>query len=83
MGNNKTDWGVMAVIITVGLGLMSYTIYTVTYKQPDPIEVAGNKVNDLKETMSKAFTAYTQAGGSATKRHKKQSKGKGKSHKKH
>ena len=87
MGNNKTDWGVMAVIITVGLGLMSYTLYNSSEDKPDLLEVAGDKVNDLKETMGKAYTkltaATTQAGGSATKRHKKQSKGKGKSHKKH
>jgi hypothetical protein len=86
MGNNKTDWSVMAVIITVGLGLMSYTIYNISEKK-DPLEAVGDKVNDLKETMGKAYTKFTAAtnmtGGSATKRHKKQSKGKGKSHKKH
>jgi len=38
-------------------------------------------IRNTAKPISEAFTALTQAGGSATKRHKKQGKCKGKSHK--
>jgi hypothetical protein len=82
MGNKKI-WEPTLILggAVIGFGAIVYALFF--YKKDgkeDLFEIVGDKANKLTATMSKAFT---QAGGSATKRHKKQSKSKGKSHKKH
>lgn len=77
MGNDKTDWGVMAVIITVGLCGAAYFIQ-------GALASKNSNETDIGEKTGEFFTSIKNSlkGGSATKRRKK-SKGKGKSHKKH
>lgn len=96
MGNQKI-WEPIVVVggAVIGFSAIIYALFIYNKDGKDLFEVTEYKVdtftNKAKETVSGVYnnlTAPTQAaptqnGGSATKRHKKQSKGKGKSHKKH
>jgi hypothetical protein len=91
MGNQKI-WEPIVVVggAVIGFSAIIYALFIYKKDNKDLFEVAEDEVdtlaNKVKETVSGVYnnlTAPTQAGGSATKRHKKQSKGKGKSHKKH
>lgn len=79
MGNDKTDWGVMAVIITVGLCGIAYFMQGKDSNEKDIGEKTGEYVTSIKNSLSASIGLK---GGSATKRRKK-SKSKIKSHKKH
>ena len=80
MGNQKI-WEPIVVVggAVIGFSAIIYALFIYNKDGKDLFEVTEYKVSKAYNNL----TAPTQRGGSATKRHKKQSKGKGKSHKKH
>lgn len=85
MGNQKI-WEPIVVVggAVIGFSAIIYALFIYNKDGKDLFEVTEDKVGKTYNKLTAATQAATNmTGGSATKRHKKQSKGKGKSHKKH
>lgn len=82
MGNQKI-WEPIVVVggAVIGFSAIIYALFIYNKDGKDLFEVTEDKVSKAYNNLT--APTQTQTGGSATKRHKKQSKGKGKSHKKH